>query len=50
MSAMAGASGLRAWLQTRGWAFLTPERLRRITVAAFAIAVVASTVTLSGSA
>jgi hypothetical protein len=49
MSAMAGASGLRAWLQTRGWTFLTPERLRRVTVAAFAIAVVVSTVGLSGS-
>lgn len=47
MSAMAGASGLRAWLQTRGWTSMTPERLRRITIAAFAIATVASTVTLS---
>ena len=50
MTAMAGASGVRAWLQSRGWGWLTPERLRRVTVAVFAVAVVLSTVTLSGSA
>ena len=49
MTAMAGASGVRAWLQNRGWAWLTPERLRRTTVAVFAIATVVSTVGLSGS-
>jgi hypothetical protein len=50
MTAMAGASGVRSWLQTRGWTWLTPERLRRTTVAVFAIATVVSTVGLSGSA
>jgi hypothetical protein len=49
MTAMAGASGARAWLQSRGWAILTPERLRRVTVMVFAIATVVSTVGLSGS-
>jgi hypothetical protein len=49
MTAMAGASGLRAWLQTRGWTLLTPRRLRRITIAAFAVATLVSTVGLSGS-
>jgi hypothetical protein len=49
MSAMAGASGLRAWLQTRGWSFVTPARLRRATIAAFVVATLVSTVGLSGS-
>jgi hypothetical protein len=49
MTAMAGASGVRSWLQTRGWSFMTPERLRRITVAVFAIATVVSSVGLTGS-
>jgi hypothetical protein len=50
MTAMAGASGLRSWLQTRGWSWMTPDRLRRATIAVFAIATVVSTVGLSGSA
>jgi hypothetical protein len=29
----AGATGLRAWLATRAWAWLTPARLRRATAA-----------------
>ena len=49
MTAMAGAGGVRSWLQTRGWSSMTPERLRRITVAVFAVATVVSTVGLSGS-
>ena len=32
MTALAGASGFRAWLQNRGWAWLTPKRLKRATV------------------
>jgi hypothetical protein len=47
MTAMASASGARAWLQTKGW--LSPLALRRVTVAAFAVAVTVSTVGLSGS-
>jgi hypothetical protein len=49
MSAMAGASGFRAWLQTRGWAFVTPQRLRRATIGAFVAATLVSTIGLSGS-
>jgi hypothetical protein len=49
MSAMAGAGGLRAWLQTRGWAFVTPQRLRRVTIGAFVAATLVSTIGLSGS-
>jgi hypothetical protein len=49
MTAMAGASGVRSWLQTRGWTWLTPARLRRATVAVFVAATLVSTVGLSGS-
>jgi hypothetical protein len=49
MTAMASASGVRSWLQTRGWTWMTPERLRRLTIAAFVVAVLVSTVGLSGS-
>jgi hypothetical protein len=49
MSAMAGASGARAWLQTRGWTFMTPVRLRRATIGLFLAATLVSTVGLSGS-
>ena len=49
MTAMAGASGVRAWLQTRGWTFLTPQRLRRATIGLFVAATLVSTVGLSGS-
>ena len=49
MAAAAGVTGLRSWLQTRGWTWLTPTRLRRITIAAFAVGLLVSTVTLSGS-
>ena len=49
MTAMAGASGFRAWLQTRGWTFLTPARLRRATIAGFAVATLIATIGLSGS-
>jgi hypothetical protein len=45
--AAAGATGVRAWLATRGWAWLTPGRLRRATVALL-IAGVAGAGTLSG--
>jgi hypothetical protein len=49
MTAMAGASGVRSWLQTRGWTWLTPARLRRATIGVFVAAVLVSTVGLSGS-
>jgi hypothetical protein len=46
--AAAGATGIRAWLATRGWSWLTARRLRRATVALFAVAL-ATAATLSGS-
>jgi hypothetical protein len=49
MSAGAAASGTRSWLATRRWAWLTPVRLRRITIALITGALVASATVLSGS-
>lgn len=49
MTATAGAAGLRAWLATRAFAWLTPRRLKAITVALVAIALLASTVLVGGS-
>jgi hypothetical protein len=49
MTAMAGASGVRSWLQTRGWTWVTPGRLRRATITLFVAATLVSTVGLSGS-
>jgi alkanesulfonate monooxygenase SsuD/methylene tetrahydromethanopterin reductase-like flavin-dependent oxidoreductase (luciferase family) len=50
--AMVGASaatGFRTWLQTHHFTWLTPRRLRALTLAAMAAATVASTVGFSGS-
>jgi hypothetical protein len=49
MSAMAGATGARSWLQTHNISWLTPERLKRITIALFVVAFVLSSVMISGS-
>jgi hypothetical protein len=49
MTAAAGASTTRSWLATRQWAWLTPERLRRITIGLVVAALVASATILSGS-
>jgi hypothetical protein len=49
MTAGAAASSTRGWLATRRWAWLTPERLRAITVALLVGALVASATVLSGS-
>jgi len=46
---VAGATGIRAWLATRRWSWLTPQRLRRVTGGLIAVAVVAAA-TLSGAA
>ena len=45
-TAAAGVTGLRAWLQARGWSWLTARRLRWITIAASIAALAAATVTL----
>jgi hypothetical protein len=49
MAAMAGASGVRSWLQAHGFGFLTPQRLRRATIALFVVATGVSTIGLGGS-
>jgi hypothetical protein len=48
-AAVGSASGARSWLTTRGWAWLTPQRLHRITIGLVLTALVASATILSGS-
>jgi hypothetical protein len=50
MSAAAGATGLRTWLQTHQFGWLTPKRMRALTLAGMAAALMVSTFGLSGSA
>jgi hypothetical protein len=47
MTALASASGARAWLQSRTG--LSPRALRRTTIGLFTVAVAVSTIGLSGS-
>ena len=49
MSAGATVSGARSWLATRRWAWLTPQRLHRITLAMVVTGLVLSATVLSGS-
>jgi hypothetical protein len=49
MTAGAAASSTRGWLATRRWTWLTPERLRAITVALLVAALAAAATVLSGS-
>lgn len=49
MGSCAAATGARSWLAAKGYAWMTPARLRRTTVALVASALVASTVVASGS-
>jgi hypothetical protein len=49
MTAGAAATGTRSWLATRRWAWLTPVRLRRITIGLLVVALVASATVLSGT-
>ena len=49
MAAAAGASGVRAWLQNHHMTWLTPKRLKMVTVALFVAAFGVSTIGLSGS-
>ena len=49
MAALAGASGARSWLQTHHMGWLTPRRLRALTVTGFVVAMLGSSVTLSSS-
>jgi hypothetical protein len=49
MTAGAAATGTRSWLATRRWAWLTPVRLRRITLTLMVGGLVAAATVLSGS-
>ena len=49
MTAGAAATGTRSWLATRRWAWVTPVRLRRITMGLLVAALVASATVLSGT-
>ncbi|MDO8189166.1 hypothetical protein Q5424_25055 [Conexibacter sp. JD483] len=49
MTATAGASGIRAWLATRTYGWLTPRRLKAITIGLIAVALLASMVLVRGS-
>jgi hypothetical protein len=49
MTAVGAASGTRAYLGSRAFRWLTPARLRRITIALVVAALVASATLVSGS-
>jgi hypothetical protein len=49
MSAGATVAGTRSWLATRRWVWLTPERLRRVTIALVVVGLALSATVLSGS-
>ncbi len=46
MTAAAGATGLRAWLAAKGFAWLTPKRLRAVTFLLGGVALLGSSVRL----
>ncbi len=50
MTAATAATGFRSWLQTHSYGWLTPKRMRRLTLAAMCAAGLVSTVGISGSA
>jgi hypothetical protein len=45
----ATVTGARSWLATRRWAWLTPQRLQRITIGLLAAGLLLSATVLSGS-
>ncbi|MBB4662759.1 hypothetical protein [Conexibacter arvalis] len=49
MTATAGAAGIRAWLATRAFGWLTPRRMKAITIGLVAVALLASTILIGGS-
>jgi hypothetical protein len=49
MTSTAVATGARSWLQSRTYRWLTPQRMRRITIGLVAAALVASATLISGS-
>jgi hypothetical protein len=49
MVAASAATGFRTWLQTHHFGWLTPKRMRALTIAAMVAAGLVSTVGISGS-
>ncbi len=49
MAAASAATGFRSWLQNHQFGWLTPKRLRALTIAAMCAAGLVSTVGISGS-
>jgi hypothetical protein len=49
LTAATAASGFRSWLASHHFGWLTPRRLRALTIAAMSAATLVSTVGLSGS-
>jgi len=49
MAAASAATGFRTWLQTHHLSWLTPRRMRTLTLAAMCAAGLVSTVGISGS-
>ncbi len=49
MAAASAASGFRTWLQTHNFKWLTPQRMRRLTIGAMCAAGLVATVGVSGS-
>ncbi len=49
MAAASAATGFRTWLQTHHSGWLTPKRMRALTIAAMCAAGLVSTVGISGS-
>jgi hypothetical protein len=49
MAAASAATGFRSWLQTHHFGWLTPKRMRALTIAAMVAAGLVSTVGISGS-
>ena len=49
MAAASAATGFRSWLQTHSINWLTPRRMRALTIGAMSAAAIASTIGFSGS-
>jgi hypothetical protein len=49
IAAASAATGFRTWLQTHSFGWLTPKRMRALTIAAMCAAGLVSTVGVSGS-
>ncbi len=49
MAAASAASGFRTWMQTHNLGWLTPKRIRALTISAMCAAGLVSTIGVSGS-